>query len=157
MDPVQIIVSALAAGAAAAVSDTAEQAIKDAYQGIKSYILAHYHAVDFKPLERIPGSERKQESLAEDLELAGADQDTELLEQAKALIDLVDEREPSLAETVGVDVERVRAAYFRAKDVTARGTQSTGVRMRDSEFEGGVEFENIEADSEQNRPKEDQQ
>ena len=36
MDPVTIIVSALVAGAAAGLQPTAEQAIKDAYNGIKA-------------------------------------------------------------------------------------------------------------------------
>jgi hypothetical protein len=38
MDPVMLIVSALAAGAAAAAKDTAGQAVKDAYSGLKALL-----------------------------------------------------------------------------------------------------------------------
>ena len=38
MDPITLIVAALAAGAAAGLGDTASQAIKDAYAGLKGLI-----------------------------------------------------------------------------------------------------------------------
>jgi len=38
MEPVTLIIGALAAGAAAAAKDTASQAVKDAYAGLKSLI-----------------------------------------------------------------------------------------------------------------------
>ena len=42
MEPVTLIVGALAAGAAAAAKDTASQAVKDAYGGLKSLILKQF-------------------------------------------------------------------------------------------------------------------
>ena len=39
MDPVSVIVTALAGGAAAALKDTASQAIKDGYAGLKALVL----------------------------------------------------------------------------------------------------------------------
>ena len=38
MDPVSLIVTALATGAAAALKDTAGEAVKDAYSGLKSLL-----------------------------------------------------------------------------------------------------------------------
>jgi hypothetical protein len=38
MDPISLIVAALAAGASAAVKDTAGQAVKDAYSGLKALV-----------------------------------------------------------------------------------------------------------------------
>ena len=38
MDPITLIIGALAAGAAAAAKDTASQAVKDAYAGLKTFI-----------------------------------------------------------------------------------------------------------------------
>jgi len=38
MDPVSLVVAALAAGAAAAAKDTAAQVVKDAYEGLKSLV-----------------------------------------------------------------------------------------------------------------------
>ena len=42
MEPVTEIIGAIAAGAAAATKDTASQAVKDAYSGVKSMILKHF-------------------------------------------------------------------------------------------------------------------
>jgi hypothetical protein len=42
MEPVTAIIGAIAAGAAAAAKDTASQAVKDAYSGVKSMILKHF-------------------------------------------------------------------------------------------------------------------
>ena len=38
MDPITLIVTALAAGAALGLKDTASSAIKDAYQGLKTLV-----------------------------------------------------------------------------------------------------------------------
>jgi hypothetical protein len=42
MEPITAIIGAIAAGAAAAAKDTASQAVKDAYSGVKSMILEHF-------------------------------------------------------------------------------------------------------------------
>jgi hypothetical protein len=42
MEPVTAIIGAIAAGATAAAKDTASQAVKDAYSGVKSLILEHF-------------------------------------------------------------------------------------------------------------------
>lgn len=42
MDPVTLIIAALAAGAAAGLQDTASTAIKDAYSGLKSLIRSRF-------------------------------------------------------------------------------------------------------------------
>jgi hypothetical protein len=65
MDPITIIVTALAAGAAAGLKPTAEQAIKDAYAGIKVLMLRKYETLSLEALEQKPDSETKQASLAE--------------------------------------------------------------------------------------------
>ncbi|MDQ3606970.1 MAG: hypothetical protein M3418_12400, partial [Gemmatimonadota bacterium] len=84
MDPISIIVAALAAGAAAGLKSNAEKVVADAYEGIKALIKRRYSRVDLTPIETKPESEKKRESVAEDLEEAGAAEDLELLDQAKA-------------------------------------------------------------------------
>lgn len=42
MEPISIIVGALVAGASSALKDTASQAIKDAYQGLKYLVIEHW-------------------------------------------------------------------------------------------------------------------
>ena len=72
MDPVSLIVTALAAGAAAGLKPTAEKIIKDAYEGIKTLIKRKYDQVDLASLEKKPQSQAKRDSVAEDLSDAGA-------------------------------------------------------------------------------------
>jgi hypothetical protein len=73
MDPISLVVSTLAAGALAALKPTAEQAVKDAYGGLKSLIQRRYGSVDLSQIEKKPKSSSKQESVAEDLREAGAE------------------------------------------------------------------------------------
>ena len=83
MDPITIIVTALAAGAAEGLKPTAEQVIKDAYACVKALIQGKYAISSMESLEQKPDSEFKQKSVAEDLAGVGADKDKELLDQAK--------------------------------------------------------------------------
>lgn len=42
MEPISMIVGALVAGASTALKDTASQAVKDAYQGLKNLLIQHW-------------------------------------------------------------------------------------------------------------------
>ena len=42
MDPISMIVGALVAGSSAALKDTANQAVKDAYSGLKTLVIHHW-------------------------------------------------------------------------------------------------------------------
>jgi hypothetical protein len=118
MDPIGIIVAALASGAAAGLKPTAEKAIKEAYAGLKSLIQRKYSRVDLLPIENKPESRSKRESVAEDLADAGAAGDRELLDLAKVLIDAVAEHDKATATVIGVDLEEVKAAYLDITKVT---------------------------------------
>jgi hypothetical protein len=91
MDPVTLIVGALAAGAVAATKDVTAQAIKDAYSGLKSLIIQKYGKASgaVQQLEEKPASEAHQAVAKEELQEAGAAQDQALAAQAKALLDLL--------------------------------------------------------------------
>ncbi|RIK53553.1 MAG: hypothetical protein DCC57_08160 [Chloroflexi bacterium] len=144
MEPVTLIVTAVALGAAAGLKPTVEQAVKDAYAGIKTLILRKYGAVGLEAVEKKPDSKPKQESLAEDLQEAGAAQDTELLAQAQALIDAVEQSKigAEAAVAIGVDLKKVKAAALRIADVTASGT---GVKVEEGEFTGDVDIRGVRA------------
>ena len=131
MDPTALIVSALASGAAAGLKPLAEQTIKDAYASIKAFIRSKYPSVSLEPLEKKPDSEAKRSSTAEDLTEAGADEDNELLERSKALLDTVKQHDRQAAEAIGVDIEEVEAEYLKIQKVRASGT---GVQVRKSKF-----------------------
>lgn len=122
MEPITVIVSALAAGAAAALKPMAEGAIKDAYNGIKSFITRKYGKVDLTPLETKPESENKRASLAEDLTDAGAANDVELLDQAKQVIDAVEKHDPESASAIGIVLREVEAQYLEVRRIITDGT-----------------------------------
>lgn len=154
MDPVTLIVSALAAGAAAGLKPTATQAIKDAYAGLKALVQRKYGSPpSLEALEKKPDSEPKRSSATEDLMDAGAGQDAELLERAKALLDAVRADAPEAAAAVGIDLKKVEAEYLRLKGITARGSEATGVRVEEGKFRGGIDIENVQAEAEKSPKK----
>ena len=143
VDPITIIVTALASGAAAGLKPTAKQAIRDAYAGLKSLIqrkLGTIASVD--ALESKPESETKRKSVAEDLADAGAGNNVELLDQAKALLDVLKEQEPTTVAAMGVDLKGIEAAYLKIKKVAATGT---GISVEKAKFEGGIDIEDVTA------------
>lgn len=142
MDPITMIVMALAAGAAAGLKPTAETAIKDAYAGVKALITRKYAQVSLTPLENKPESESKRDSLKEDLQDAGADKDAELLAQVKALVEALEKHVPQSAAAVGVDLKDVKAAFLRVQKVSAEGT---GVKVEKGEFTGGIDLGEVRA------------
>lgn len=150
MDPVTLIVSALALGASAGLKSTVTTAIGDAYSALRRILGERYRGVDLTPVERRPESAAKRDSLAEDLDVAGAGADTELLAAARLLIEQVSSHAPEAAAVVGVDLERVHAAALRIATVESAGT---GVRVRDSEFAGDVDIRDVRAGPDHPQPR----
>jgi hypothetical protein len=94
MDPLSMIAIALTTGATAALKPTAEQAIKDAYAGLKALIQRKFgassevaKAVD--GVETKPDSQGRQTTLKEELTAANVAQDQDILQAAQRLLDLV--------------------------------------------------------------------
>jgi hypothetical protein len=142
MEPITLIVTALAAGASAALKSTAEAGVKDAYEGLKRLILRRYRDVDVEPVEKKPESHAKRESLAEDLEAVGAGQDQELLETARRLVEAVRAHDAAAGPAIGVDLEQVEAEFLKVSDVRSAGT---GVRVRHGTFSGGIDISGVDA------------
>ena len=91
MDPITIIVTAVAAGAALGLTDAAAQAIKDAYAGLRALIIRKYgdqgdvqDAVE--KVEAHPDSSARKALLEEELEKTKAAEDAELLKAAQDLL-----------------------------------------------------------------------
>jgi hypothetical protein len=93
MDPISLILAALAAGATAAVKDTAGEAVKDAYAGLKALVRRRFGA-DSKAEAELEALERQPEAdpvaLRAQLEGAGADHDDEILRVARELLEQLD-------------------------------------------------------------------
>ena len=103
MDPITLVVSALAAGAVAATKDVAAQAIKDAYAGLKSLVVRKANKPDVtdavQKVEQKPDSEGHKLVLKEELAKVGADKDAEVLKQAQALLDLLKQHDAATLAT----------------------------------------------------------
>ncbi|WP_147289024.1 hypothetical protein [Nocardia mexicana] len=138
----QIVAEALAAGAAAGLTDTAQQTVVDAYQRLKSLASERYRQISVEPVEQLPTSEARRAVLAEDLERAGARDDRELLTAAQAVIAVVRDHEAAAAAVVGVDLERVHAAALRIGSVDSTGT---GVKIFEGVFDETIEIGQVRA------------
>ena len=95
IESVDLVVAALAAGAAAGVTDTASTAVKDAYQGLKS--------LTRRALRRggVTEEPTAPEELKAALTAADAGSDVELVAAARKVLELAD---PEAAAKYRVDV-----------------------------------------------------
>ena len=94
MDPVTLIVTALAAGAASALQDGASSAVKDPYAHVKALVkkrFANRPKGELVLAEHQAAPQTWRAPLAAELSAAGADGDVELVAAAQALMNLVDE------------------------------------------------------------------
>src|SRR5215831_8660041 len=94
MDPVTLILTALAAGAALGVKDTASAAVKDAYQGLKALVKKRFAGRRDGELVLSRYAEAPdtwQGPLAAELTAVGAGTDVDLVVAAQALMRLADE------------------------------------------------------------------
>ena len=93
MDPITLIVTALAAGAAMGITDSTSSAVKDAYARLKALVKKRLAGrpdaeVVLARHEKAPKS--WQEPLMAELTEAAADRDRDLVVAAQALMNLVD-------------------------------------------------------------------
>jgi hypothetical protein len=106
MDPITLIVTALAAGATAAVKDVSGEAIKDAYQGLKRLVrrrLAGDTAAEVALDKHADKPEVWEPPLKDALSQAEADKDREIITAAQRLMTLL-EPEQAAAGTFTTNV-----------------------------------------------------
>ncbi len=150
MDPVSVIVTALATGAAAGLKPTAEKFIKDAYEGIKSLITRKYSSkVNVGLLDGDPASKLKQEVVKEDLAKAGAGADSELLAQAKAILELIKKHAPEVPETIGVKLEDIEGGILTIDNIVSSGS---GVVVSKAKIGGEIKISGVRAGGGGNSP-----
>jgi hypothetical protein len=142
MDPLTSVVTALAAGAAAALQSTMEQGVKDGYAALKGLIQRKYAQVNVNLIEQRPASESRGKVVKEDLLKTDAAADAELLIQAKALLDALQRQAPEGAGAIGVDLKDIRAASLTIDDIIATGT---GVKVTQAEVSGDMTVRGVRA------------
>ncbi|WP_195104417.1 hypothetical protein [Nocardia blacklockiae] len=139
-----MVAAALAAGAAAGLTGTAEQAVTDAYQAVKRLITGRYRSVDVEMLERRPQSPARRAVLVEELAQAGAGRDEELLTAAGEVLVAIHRHSPQVAESVGVRLHEVSAGQLTITDVTVAG--GAGVVAEKTSVDGSFTISGIHAD-----------
>ncbi|MGH4015183.1 MAG: hypothetical protein ACRDSL_14930 [Pseudonocardiaceae bacterium] len=94
MDPISLIMGALAAGAASGLADTATGAVKDAYAGLRDLV---WRRVEGRRVARTALEEHRrapqawQVPLSAELVAVGADTDAQIVAAAQRVMALVDE------------------------------------------------------------------
>jgi len=93
MDPITLIVTALAAGAAQGVADAASSGVRDAYAALKTMVQKRLSGRPHAELildEHEKQPEIWQAPLMAELGDAGADRDSDLIAAAQVLMNLID-------------------------------------------------------------------
>jgi hypothetical protein len=143
MEPVSLLLTALALGAKAALQETASAAVKDAYSGLKTLIVRKFGAKpSIDSLEQKPESKTKRAAAEEDLAEAGAAADSEVMAKAQELVRAIERDDPGAGRALGIDLQGVTAEFLRVGNIRS---QSTGARLRDSHFTGGITIGDVTA------------
>jgi hypothetical protein len=140
MDPITVIVTALATGAAAGLGGTAKNAITDGYSALKTFLKNRYGSVRVETLEEEPASKAKQQMVEEDLQNTGARSDEELLRLAQSVVRLILERAPDTVQAVGLSIEGLEAGELLADNIQSSGP---AVVVKDTKVAGKAEFRNL--------------
>jgi hypothetical protein len=141
MDPLTSLVTALAAGAAAALQSTVEQGVKDGYAALKGLIQRKYAQVNLDQLEANPSSKNRRGVVEEELAAVEADQDTEVLQHAQALLEAIQRHAPQAATAIGVDLKDIQGASLAIRRVTATGA---GVKVERAKLSGDITIEDVQ-------------
>jgi hypothetical protein len=142
MEPVTVIISALALGAATGVKSVAEKAVKDGYEGLKSLIKNKYPNINIDRLERKPDSDTQRKAVEEDLVDAGGDNDLEVLQKAKTLIEAIESLPKEEVPAIGVNLEKIKGASLTIEDIIATGC---GVNIKEGEFQRDLVIKKVRA------------
>ncbi|WP_128644880.1 hypothetical protein [Rhodococcus sp. BS-15] len=146
MEPVTLIVAAIALGASDGARETTKQAIGDAYTAVKGWITSRYISVtaEIEGLQREPEEELRRALLAKKLDQAGAGDDVELLGLAQALLVAVEDQAPELPATVGVVIRHASVGgNIEVEDVAVDG--GSGVVAEDIAAAGDVRIGRVAA------------
>ncbi len=114
MDPITIITTALAVGAASASKDVASQVVKDAYKGLKELISRKLvNKVDLQnaieDVEKQPESEDRQIILQKKIDFAGIAEAQDILNQSLILLKLLHEYGEDVRTTYESALRRSKA------------------------------------------------
>ncbi len=108
MEASSVIVAALLAGAAAAAKDTASQALKDAYSGLKTLIQRRFKGNKSAELaleESVKGPDTWEKPLAKSMSEHGLQEDQEVIDLANRLREIVETEAPATASKYDIHIQ----------------------------------------------------
>jgi len=149
MDPLSMIVAALATGAAAVASS----AVGDAYAAVKTLLRQRFDGVALETLEQNPKSAPRQEVVKEDLDTSGAARDEEFLQLVQQLLGAIEKSGAGSGPVPAFDLEHVRAAELVIKRIVAEGPSTAILRGHDVEVTGMFEVSDVTVRSTESGPK----
>jgi hypothetical protein len=136
MEPISLIVGALAMGAVAAAKQVGGDALKDAYAGLKRIIEDRYkRGGAIQALQEDPSSEAQKKALEDSLTKVGADKDPDVVTSAKVLTQALAALPQSTLVAAGIDFERVKAVTAQIGDIDVSGL-AKGFVAKDSDLSG---------------------
>ncbi|MEU6190493.1 MULTISPECIES: hypothetical protein [Nocardia] len=153
MDPVTLIVAAVATGAAAGLGELVKQTVVDSYNSVRRMISDRYEVIEAEVVgvASEPEEPLRRQLLAKKLTQVGAGEDVELVAAAQQLLRLVAEQAPQAAEIVGVQLNRVDAAGdIEVTDVAVQG--GIGVQANDVATGGSMTIRGVRAVQEPPHP-----
>ncbi|MEU2035422.1 hypothetical protein [Nocardia amamiensis] len=143
--------SAVSAGVVAGVSETAKQAVADAYQQVKAVLARKFPSVDVDVVESRPQAESRQVVLAEELTAAGAGADPELTAAVQLLWRVIHEHTPQAADIAGVKLTRVEAGEVEICGIAAAG--ASGVVADEVKVDGKFSVTDVQVVSQPPHPR----
>ena len=145
MDSLSVITGAIVSGAAAALTETAGKAVKEAYSALKALIQSRFARVDLDVIEKKPDDENRRAVLKSDLHDAHVVEDHEVLEKAKLLLDAIANEPPETLAAIGIDLKRLVAE----RDIIVEHLRAGASGIRGEEWRAGRDavFRDVEAGS----------
>ena len=140
MDP---ILAALVAGATAAASGVASDALKDAYAGLKAVLSDGYKFLSTQLLEKNPTSQAYQEAVSDELKATPAvAEDGAVLEKVEAVQNALISEPPAQLSAWGIDVKQIEAG----RDIVIERIKGTGGGLKADRMDAGqdVKLSDIE-------------
>lgn len=135
MEPIATILAAIVLGAAESLKSVTSQAIKDGYDALKKRLHDHYQhneevAAAFDNVIKKPEAAVRRPQLEQALKEAGADNDQELINIAKSLIDAVEKHNLELLDT------DIYADIIKKINVTNMSSKVTANEIGELNMEG---------------------
>jgi hypothetical protein len=147
VDPISLVVAAVALGASAGLTETATAVVKDAYDGLKR-LLAQRN-VDVSGVEQKPTSATQKEALHEILSETQDAVDSDVLTAARQVTEAVAQYSPQTAASIGISLRDIQAEFVRIGRVTSTGSGIVADGLR---LSGGFSVDEIRAGGQGRHP-----